>query len=228
MNKIKYLTIDEAVNVFVVGDIHGCYSLLIQKLKELNFNFLTDLLISVGDLVDRGFENEKCFNLLKEPWFVSVKGNHEDFCVKGFLNDTVAYSHKAHNNGGSWFYELNEDLQHYISKHFNSLPILLEVSYKNKKFGFVHADVPSNDWEKLKQEINQNILYHGRYIEDLCLWSRNLVYKDSVNILNIDNVFLGHTVLPKIKQVGNCTFLDTGAVFNGNLSIVNLNDYLNT
>lgn len=36
-------------HVFVAGDIHGCYSLLMQKLDEHNFD--NDLLISVGDLI---------------------------------------------------------------------------------------------------------------------------------------------------------------------------------
>ena len=49
-------------------------------------------------------------------------------------------------------------------------------------------------------------------------------------IAQVDNVFLGHTVLPEVAQVGNCTFLDTGGVFkkfdNGyKLSIVKLSDY---
>ncbi len=226
MNKIKYLTIDDSVNVYVVGDLHGCYSKLIRKLRELNFNFNKDILISVGDLVDRGLENEKCFNLLKEHWFVAVKGNHEDFCEKGFLNKSIAYSHKAYNNGGAWFYKLNEDSQEYISNRFKQLPILLEIAYKNKRFGFVHADVPNEDWNELKKEIKLNSSDNGRKVEDLCLWSRDVVYKDTITIKNIDNVFLGHTVLDKIKQVGNCTFLDTGAVFGGELSIVNLNDYI--
>lgn len=64
--KVKHLEIDEDVNVFVVGDIHGAYSLLMAKLKEIKFNFNSDLLIAVGDLVDRGSENEKCVGLEKD------------------------------------------------------------------------------------------------------------------------------------------------------------------
>ena len=49
-------------------------------------------------------------------------------------------------------------------------------------------------------------------------------------IAQVDNVFLGHTVLPEVTQIGNCTFLDTGGVFkkydNGyKLSIIKLSDY---
>ena len=64
------------------------------------------------------------------------------------------------------------------------------------------------------------------------LWSRDLISNDEhVNITGIHNVFFGHTVIPKVKQLGNCTFLDTGGVFKGNgywcdLTIVNLKDYV--
>lgn len=233
MKKIKYLEIDEDVNVFVVGDIHGAYSLLMEKLKEIKFNFNSDLLISVGDLVDRGAENEKCIGLLNEHWFTSIKGNHEDFCYKGMMDDHIKFYHRMRNNGGEWFYNLPEDLMEHIGRRLNQLPILLEVKYKGKKFGFVHADVPVEDWELLKEMvINDDIQIDSeRSVIDACLWSRRVVEMDSVTIAQVDNVFLGHTVLPEIKQVGNCTFLDTGGVFkkydNGyDLSIVNLRDYL--
>lgn len=45
---IKCLEVDEDVNVYVVGDIHGCYTTLINTLKDIGFNFHKDLLISVG------------------------------------------------------------------------------------------------------------------------------------------------------------------------------------
>lgn len=233
MTKVKYLEIDEDVNVFVVGDIHGAYSLLMAKLKEIKFNFNSDLLIAVGDLIDRGSENEKCIGLLNEHWFTSIKGNHEDFCYKGMMDDHIKFYHRMRNNGGEWFYNLPEDLMEHIGRRLNQLPILLEVKYKGKKFGFVHADVPVEDWELLKEMvINDDIQIDSeRSVIDACLWSRRVVEMDSVTIAQVDNVFLGHTVLPEIKQVGNCTFLDTGGVFkkydNGyDLSIVNLKDYL--
>ena len=233
MKKIKYLEIDEDVNVFVVGDIHGAYSLLMAKLKEIKFNFNSDLLISVGDLVDRGAENEKCVGLLNEHWFTLIKGNHEDFCYKGMMDDHIKFYHRMRNNGGEWFYNLPEDLMEHIGRRLNQLPILLEVKYKGKKFGFVHADVPVEDWELLKEMVinDDTQIDSERSIIDACLWSRRIVEMDSVTIAQVDNVFLGHTVLPEIKQVGNCTFLDTGGVFkkydNGyDLSIVNLSEYL--
>ena len=56
-------------NIYVVGDLHGCYSLLMQELQNINFDFQNDVLICTGDLVDRGEENLACISLLGEPWF---------------------------------------------------------------------------------------------------------------------------------------------------------------
>ena len=236
MKKVKYLEVDDDVNVFVVGDIHGEFTQLHTKLKEIGFNFQQDLLIAVGDLVDRGQENEKCIGLLNESWFTSIKGNHEDFCYKGMMDDHIKFYHRMTNNGGEWFYKLPEDIMEYIGRRVNQLPVLLEVKYRNKKFGFVHADVPVEDWELLKEMLEQGDSIDDRTIEDYCLWSRGIIdkylnYGYEPTIAQVDNVFLGHTVLPKVTQVGNCTFLDTGGVFkkfdNGyDLSIVRLEDYV--
>lgn len=235
--KIKYLNIDDDVNVFVVGDIHGCYTLLMDKLRDLNFNFNKDFLIAVGDLVDRGIENEKCIGLLDNAWFVSIKGNHEDFCYQGMMDDSVRYYHRMRNNGGDWFYKLPVQLMEHIGRRVGELPTMLEVSYRNKKFGFVHADLPVEDWELAKEMLLNDDIIKGRHINDYLLWSREIItnFENNgkvVNIAQVDNVFLGHTVLPHVTQVGNCTFLDTGGVFkkydNGyDLSIVNLGEYCN-
>ena len=235
MDLVEYLDIDDDVNVFVVGDIHGEFTQLHTKLKEIGFNFQQDLLIAVGDICDRGQENEKCIGLLNESWFTSIKGNHEDFCYKGMMDDHIKFYHRMSNNGGEWFYMLPEDIMEYIGRRVNQLPILLEVKYRGKKFGFVHADVPVEDWELLKEMLEQGDSIGDRTIEDYCLWSRGIIDKYlnhgyEPTIAQVDNVFLGHTVLPKVTQVGNCTFLDTGGVFRKHsneykFSIVNLKDY---
>ena len=235
MNKIEYLTIDDEVNVYVVGDIHGDYDQLINRLKELGFRFDRDLLLAVGDLIDRGEQNEKCVGLINELWFKTVRGNHEDFCIKGFMNDTIAFYHKMQNNGGEWFYKQPEGIQQAIVNIFDKLPYMLEVSYRGKKFGFVHADLPYEDWELIKECVNNNDIINGRDITDYLIWSRGIIenYESTGYepiIAQVDNVFLGHTVLPEVTQVGNITFLDTGGCFKKfdnryKLSIINLSDY---
>lgn len=71
MNKKWFLEIEQN-NIgrdFIVGDLHGHYSKLIEGLKKINFDTEKDRLFCVGDLVDRGSEIEECLMLLKEKWF---------------------------------------------------------------------------------------------------------------------------------------------------------------
>ncbi|MEN4503480.1 metallophosphoesterase, partial [Enterobacter hormaechei subsp. xiangfangensis] len=70
-------------NIFVVGDLHGCYTLLMNELEKVSFDPAHDLLISVGDLVDRGAENVECMELITMPWFRAVRGNHEQMMIDG-------------------------------------------------------------------------------------------------------------------------------------------------
>ena len=70
-------------NVWVVGDLHGCYTNLMGKLDELKFDPAQDLLISVGDLVDRGSANVECLELITMPWFRAVRGNHVHMMIDG-------------------------------------------------------------------------------------------------------------------------------------------------
>lgn len=44
-------------NVFVIGDLHGCYDILMKALKEEGFDRSKDLVVCVGDLIDRGSKN---------------------------------------------------------------------------------------------------------------------------------------------------------------------------
>jgi serine/threonine protein phosphatase 1 len=225
---IKYIKIEKEKNVYVVGDIHGCYTRLIEKLKSIRFNFDHDILLSVGDLVDRGPENEKCITLIDEPWFHCVRGNHEDYCLNGALEYEIEIYHKMTNNGGEWLYKYPKEERCELIKKFNDLPYMMEVEYGEKKFGLVHADLPLHDWDVLKIMLENDDEWNDRPIKDHLTWGQNLVYDSYAEIANIDYVFLGHTVLNNPKAVGNAIFIDTGAVFgNGrDFTILNLSAFL--
>ncbi|WP_275541271.1 metallophosphoesterase [Escherichia coli] len=54
-------------NVWVVGDLHGCYTRLMSELHRVDFDPAQDLLISVGDLIDRGTEMSNVWNYCRCP-----------------------------------------------------------------------------------------------------------------------------------------------------------------
>lgn len=110
MPSIRYHKI-ESFNyrhIWAVGDIHGDYQLLQSRLHQLSFCPETDLLISVGDNIDRGPDSLNVLRLLNQPWFTSVKGNHEAMALDAFAtgdgNMWLA-------SGGDWFFELNDSEQ---------------------------------------------------------------------------------------------------------------------
>lgn len=61
-------------NIWLMGDLHGCFALLMGRLRQLRFDPQADLLISVGDLIDRGPQSADCLGLLRCRWFRAVRG----------------------------------------------------------------------------------------------------------------------------------------------------------
>lgn len=78
--KVLDLTEDfrRARKTFVVGDLHGCFSELMTLLKRVGYDEDKDLLLSCGDLVDRGPEIYECLEFFtNHPNRKVVCGNHD-------------------------------------------------------------------------------------------------------------------------------------------------------
>ena len=70
----------------VIGDIHGCYAELEQLLERVELRD-EDRLISVGDLVDRGPDSVRVWELFRDrPKSVALMGNHERKHLRGVLS----------------------------------------------------------------------------------------------------------------------------------------------
>lgn len=208
--------------LWAVGDIHGCYNLLMTRLKEIGFDFENDLLVAVGDLVDRGTQNIECIELLSKPWFTSVRGNHEDLCVGGLHNESYKRCHVA--NGGEWFYMLDGQAMYNIAKTFAELPVVLEINHSGKKFGFVHGHIEQNDWEEFKETFTQKSTAF-RDPSELAMWGRERLNDENsqyTHVSGIDAVIMGHTVTQKPCRRDNCYWIDTGAVHWGTMTILDL------
>lgn len=97
---------------------------------------------------------------------------------------------------------------------------MLEIEYLGRKYGFVHGDIEQNDWDILKANIHQE-----KYRE-IALWGRsrvrNSAKKNFQTIQGIDTVFLGHTVVDLVTKRHNCYFIDTGAVFDMRLTLLQI------
>lgn len=74
----------------IVGDIHGCLDELLQLLDEREFDLINDVLISIGDVVDRGPKSREALEFCKSlPNFYGIMGNHDDKCIRYFKGAKV-------------------------------------------------------------------------------------------------------------------------------------------
>ena len=204
-------------NVWVVGDLHGCYTNLMGRLDELKFDPAQDLLISVGDLVDRGSENVECLELIGMPWFRAVRGNHEQMMLDGVEDYTLERQWRA--NGGSWYFFLDDDAGRYVRKNLLQrvayLPLIIELVTGDKKVVICHADYPHNEYAFDKPVPEEMVIWNRERVSD----AQDGIVKE---ITGADLFIFGHTPAREPLKYANQMYIDTGAVFCGNLTLVQI------
>jgi len=206
-------TINKDGRDFVVGDLHGCYDLFDSKLKEINFDKTKDRMFSVGDLIDRGDQNLQCLALIGQPWFHAVRGNHEDMMIDAVVdryNTNLWYM-----NGGDWSYDVAPDELEALAVWLQELPLAITVETKDGKVGICHAQPPSTDWS--------DTIDPDKRSEQIMIWGRTWIADTSMSdVKGVVKTYHGHTPVKMPVTIGNVNFIDTGAVFVGNLTVVQL------
>ncbi|MGE4799287.1 metallophosphoesterase [Yersinia hibernica] len=202
--------------IFVVGDIHGCYKKLMDRLDQVVFDRSSDLLVSVGDLADRGTQNTECFELLNAYWFRAVRGNHEQMAIDALVGGAAVDTWIA--NGGRWFFSLEGNKKYQIEqliKQVEQLPLVIEITTDSGKYVIAHADYPSDEY-----------VYGKRVDGQLVIWNRkrlNMALKGESHEISGANKFIfGHTPLVKPSLFKNQLYIDTGAVFGNTLTLIQI------
>lgn len=197
--------------LFAVGDIHGMFNLLQKTLDIIGFDEKNDILVSIGDIVDRGDESEQFQQYLQKKYFNAVIGNHEYWMLNAVLTPRMGSIIDWGENGGNWGLTLPVTFD--MLKEVIQLPIALTVNFKGKKIGFVHAGVPTelDDWNDLISKLED-----GSKIQKYnCLFerarARQAMNLKSSKIKNIDLVVGGHTIQKQVFMDKNSLFIDTGA-----------------
>lgn len=215
---------------FVVGDIHGCLSLLQVALREVGFDPAKDRLFSVGDLVDRGPDNVGTLRFfLENPWAMAVRGNHEDNMIRYF--DGWAMQEKwpyieMDKAGRRW---LGEEIVPQVAQW----PLAITVALpQGGCFHVVHAELfagacDGGDSAHLQTMSDDQVTwainspakclaYVTGYDDqagyhDRLLWGRSLIgdFRDRLKTGEIEvehepglsTVYCGHTVCPRIEGI---------------------------
>ena len=212
MSKKLFVERNDKGRDFVVGDLHGMFSLLTEKLLEVDVDPEKDRLFSVGDLVDRGPESFECLRLIKSPFVHAVKGNHEQMMIDAILHEKNVSHWYA--NGGAWSREYMDNPEFLkLVAAADDLPTVICVDTANGPVWISHAE-PMLDWD----------LDVTNEVETKMLWSRNILgNKHLQDKLSDARSFHGHSPVQLFNGTGladpltikGATWIDTGAVFEG-------------
>ena len=204
---------------YFVGDLHGCYEELMHTLDHLGFDPARDRLISVGDLVDRGPDSGKCLELVKAPWFHAVRGNHEQMMIDCHLDPgDAAYDYVM--SGGDWFVHSAPDVQRALAELADTLPLFLQVPLGGRRIGVVHGDFLETAWITQKQ-LKRMATDKRQDLRQTALWGRSRISRGTAQpVKDVDLVVCGHTVVEEVCVLGNVLYIDTGACFGGNLTVL--------
>jgi len=206
-----------------VGDIHGCFSQLQAELVRIGFDPEVDRLFSVGDLVDRGPENEAVLQWLAKPWFHAVMGNHDDMAHRWPAGNMQQDIYRR--NGGGWNIDQPKEDQMAISEAMGNLPVAIEIDTAHGAIGIVHADCPFDSWRDFAETLLDESVaasMKGR-IADVAMWSRGRISEDDRSgVTHVRAVIVGHTPVQAPVVLGNVHHIDTGAVFGRKFTLLEL------
>ncbi len=207
----KYVRYDK---IFVIGDIHGSIDMLKRLMDIIPWRMDKDLLIFLGDYIDRGSHGKEVVDyilmLKKDSDYIRcILGNHDAMFID-YLNGKNIDQYL--NNGGDatlLSYGINNPQEGYNLvpkdhvRFFKSLEPYIEL----ENYYFVHAGFRPG--VKIKEQ----------KLEDM-LWIRNGFIDSKYDFGK--KVIFGHTPLDKPLIMKNKIGIDTGAVYGEKLTCLEL------
>ena len=200
--------------IFAIGDIHGCLENLEKLLKILPVNWGKDLVIFLGDYIDRGPNPrgviEKVLELKKlyGEKIITLKGNHEwmfERFLKGIDIDVFLY------NGGGMTLKSYCNKEGHLEIPEEHLKFLRELKlyYETVDYIFVHAGLRPG--KELKEQNEEDLL-----------WIRESFYFSEYKFPK--TIVFGHTPFPAPLILDDRIGIDTGCVYGGALTAIELPD----
>lgn len=203
-------------DIYVIGDVHGCFYTLEKLLLKLNKN---SEIIFVGDLCDRGFYSKEVIELIIKNNYKSILGNHDEYMVKHAIDSILGIDNMWYRED---FMGGKETLKSYkndietLKKHISwlqTLPryIMIDNYFITHGFGlpyFQRKDNKSSYEGLIKNRIEDEKDWGYDWEKD---W-------DSYDVINI----FGHTDYKEVKVGHNYYGIDTGCVYGKKLTAIKL------
>ncbi|BCL70177.1 serine/threonine protein phosphatase [Vibrio nigripulchritudo] len=212
----QFIDVSPYQRVFVIGDIHGKLDHLKHTLDAIEFDSLNDLLISVGDLIDRGPQSIETLEFYHQtPWFLSIAGNHELMMSNALsvwdLEDKTSEQRRLIEvwckNGGDWSLTQPRATLEKLVNIVNQMPSAITCTLPDgRKVGISHAQPHSLVWEEM-QNWQGDMMDNPRWI-----WGRTRIQgQPSEPVSGVDFTIHGHTRSDKVVRIANSYFIDTAS-----------------
>jgi serine/threonine protein phosphatase 1 len=207
---------------YVIGDIHGridLYRAMIDAIEQDDSKGepADTRVVLLGDLVDRGPESLKCLQLLAEPWFFAVLGNHEEMFLAAF-EKPEALRHFLKHGGRETVLSYGLSKKQYaalsLEEIFERLPALVPESEREYIAGF-ETMIRAGDYVFVHAGIDPDVPLGDQKRSDL-LWIRERFLNHEGPLEKV--VVHGHTIFDRVMDCGNRIGIDTGAFRSGVLT----------
>lgn len=139
---------------YIVGDIHGCFKSFTNLLKLINFNLDTDVMISVGDILDKGPKIKKALDFFLDNNYPVIMGNHEEWLPRYAKGNKL----KINNWRKDTLKQLGDDVGRYADA-VSKFPYYLPFTDAKGEGVIVHAGVEP---ELSIEEQHKNIMLRIR------------------------------------------------------------------
>lgn len=198
------------MNLLVIGDVHGCYYTL-KNLVKKNWDPEAEILIQIGDLVNKGLHSGKCVKYWQklESQFpgkvILIKGNHEyqlQESLRGNLKMKIpGLINTIHN-----FNKEKIDLLK-LSQWLSERPL----KWENDHILITHAGINKKMEDPYDETSKTGVLHNKGALQRL----------DKVQVKG-HSIVEGHK--PVFKPSENAWYIDTGAWDKKNLSALRFSD----
>lgn len=205
--------------ILVIGDIHGNFSRLMSVYRKTQFDPEQDLLILLGDYVDRGPEPIKVLKWAMEmsrlPGVVALRGNHEQMMLCYYELGCPPHDMWLLNGGdvtqrdmSAWEKEDGTALRRALDFIWQR-PLYHKLSVEGQEYIFCHAGLKPGI--PLDEQTDEELL-----------WIRSEFYD---NYTGAAKVVVGHTPVQilagsysqrtPVFRSNNITLIDTGSFLPG-------------
>lgn len=190
---------------YVIGDLHGCYDEFIELTEQIGITE-DDLLISLGDIVDRGNKSVELYEYFKKREnSIVLMGNHERKHLKGILSYSQEIVKVQFGDKYPEFLIWLETLPYYYE---TDSAIIIHAFFEHDK-----------KLQVQKEEVLAGTTSGSRYLEDK--YDEGKYWSDFYN--GDKPIIYGHHVVGENPKIKNNTYgIDTGACHSGMLTIIEL------